>query len=111
MSSPGFDILSAIQTSGDGALFLCHDGLPLTKEDFISQVRAALLEAGLNPNLFAGHSFRIGAATTAAAAGVPGHVIKYLGRWSSDAYQLYVRADADPLVAGIASTLAECLSC
>ena len=73
---------------GDGALFLCHDGFPLTKEDFISQVRAALLEAGLNPNLFAGHSFRIGAATTAAAAGVPGHVIKYLGRWSSDAYQL-----------------------
>ena len=90
---------------GHGALFFCQDGLPLTKEDFISLVRAALLKAGLNPNLFAGHS---GAATTATAAGV--HDIKHLGGWSSDAYQLFVRVDSELLVAGIVTTLAECLS-
>ena len=33
--------------------------------------------------------FRIGAATTAATAGIPAHTIKRLGRWSSDAYTLY----------------------
>ena len=38
--------------------------------------------AGVNPLLYAGHSFRIGSATTAAAADIPAHMIKRLGRWS-----------------------------
>ena len=38
-----------------------------------------------------GRSFRIGAATSAASCGLPGHLIKTLGRWSSDAYQIYIR--------------------
>ena len=66
------------------------------------KVRAALKEAGLDPSKFAGHGFRIGAATTAAARGVEDSLIKTLGRWESSAYLLYVRIPRERL-AGISS--------
>ena len=37
------------------------------------------------------HSARIGAATHAAAKGVPESLIKQMGRWQSDAYSRYIR--------------------
>ena len=46
---------------------------------------------------YSGHSFHIGAATTAASQGLPDHLIKILGRWSSDAYQRYSRTSAGSL--------------
>ena len=41
--------------------------------------------------------FRIGAATTAAAASLPAWLIKDMGRWSSDAYQTYIRCPTSVL--------------
>lgn len=38
-----------------------------------------------------GHSFRPGGATALAIAGVPPHLIQALGRWSSEAFQIYIR--------------------
>ena len=54
-------------------------------------VRAALASAGVDQQNYCGHSFRIGAATTAAAKGIEDSVIKSLGRWESIAYLQYVR--------------------
>ena len=51
------------------------------------------------PGNFSSHSFCIGAATVAARNGVPDHLIQTMGRWSSNAYQLYIRTPADSLVA------------
>ena len=48
-------------------------------EKFVTKVREVLEEAGLDPKKYAGHSFRIRAATTAAACGVEYSVIKTLG--------------------------------
>ena len=70
-----------------GPLFRLDDGRPLTRLALVSEVRAALTVAGIDPAPYSGHSFRIGAATSAAAAGVEDAVIKTLGRWRSDAYQ------------------------
>ena len=54
-------------------------------------MRAALEEAGLDKKSYAGHSFRIEAATTASLSGKSEATIKMLGHWESAAYQLYIR--------------------
>ena len=56
--------------SSNGPFFKFQDSQPLTKSKFTSHVRAALAAVGLLCDEFAGHSFWIGAATTAAGAGI-----------------------------------------
>ena len=76
--------------SSPGPLFLCQDGTPLSPTTVNNWLRSILSSAGVTGN-YSSHSFRIGAATSAALAGVPDHLIKTLGRWSSDAYLRYIR--------------------
>ena len=54
--------------------------------------RSLMLAIGENPSEFGTHSYRIGGATALFAAGADPTVIRTMGRWSSDIYQLYVRA-------------------
>ena len=61
-------------------------------------MRAALSKAGVVSSEYCGHSFRIGAATMAAALGLEDSLIKALGRWESSAYQLYVKLPRETLV-------------
>ena len=87
----------AIRGRGPGFLFLFADGRPLTKQRFISKVREALASVGVDPSQYAGHSFRIGAATTANARGLNDSTIQMLGRWQSSAYKLYIRTPREEL--------------
>ena len=80
----------AVRPPGDGQLFVWENSRPLTRTTFVTHLRRRLQSAGLDMSQFSGHSLRIGAATSAAAAGVPDHLIKTLGRWRSEAYQLYI---------------------
>ena len=78
----------AVRGSGSGLLFKFQDGRLLTKCRFIDLFREA---AGFNPTDYAGHSFRIGATTTASACGLSDSMIKMLGRWSGSAYLVYIQ--------------------
>jgi len=78
------------------ALFIMANGTPLSRSSFTTHVRTLLSISGIrNWDAYAGHSFRIGAATTAAVAGVPDHLIRAAGRWRSDACLRYIRQPSD----------------
>lgn len=100
-------LLDYLSTRGPepGPLFLRSNGQPLSRAYLVTQVHSALKEAGLNVQHFNGHSFRIGAATTALQSGISDAKIKLLGRWESSAYQLYLRSPREEL-SSICSSLA-----
>ena len=89
----------AVRGGVDGPLFRCEAGTALTKQDFINKLRTALLSLGLSEKVYAGHSFRIGAATTAAEVGSEDSTIKLLGRWESNAFQTYIKTPRKQLAA------------
>ena len=91
-----------VHPGGPEPLFVSSEGSPVSRATFVAAVRAALLAAKI---ISAGHSFRIGAATSAARAGDPAHLIKAMGRWSSDAFMVYLRLPPETL-ASIARHLA-----
>ena len=74
-----------------GPIFLYQDHRPLTRARLVAELRDALQAAGFDSRKFAGHSFRIGAATTASLQGIQDSTIKMLGRWQSSAYTIYIR--------------------
>ena len=57
----------------------------------MTAVKEALDAAGVESGQYSGHSFRIGAATTAAARGLEDSTVRTLGRWKSLAYLEYIR--------------------
>ena len=74
-----------------GPLFLLQSGQPLSRQRLVSAVRDTLAAAGMEVSRFNGHSFRVGAATTAAQAGIADSSIQQLGRWKSAAFTRYLR--------------------
>ena len=80
-----------IRGSGPGPFFMDHEGQTAMKAWFTHQVRSRLQELGLSAHQYAGHSFRIGAATSAALAGLEDSLIQTLGRWHSAAFLRYIR--------------------
>ena len=81
----------AIRGVDGGPLFRLQSGSPLTQAGFVDRLKRVLLQAGIQPDGFSGHSFRIGACTTAAANGVSDASIQLMGRWSSDCFRRYIR--------------------
>jgi hypothetical protein len=73
-------------------MLFCHeDGSPLTVRQLRDAVKGMMAAIGLDPARFGAHSLRIGGATAALAAGVTPSLIRIMGRWSSDVYEIYCR--------------------
>ena len=73
--------------SQTGPLFTFQNGRYLSRKD-INSLLLATTDGMAN---ISSHSLRIGAASTAAAAGCPKWLIQALGRWSSDCFREYIR--------------------
>ena len=73
------------------SLFVHFNGAPLKRHQFQAALKKAARRLGWPDGNFSSHSFRIGAATSAAANGVPLETIMQKGRWKSAAVAGYIR--------------------
>ena len=74
-------------------LFSNVRGAPYYRDKFCSILRSALSLSGVPDGAkIRSHSFRIGGASYAAKSGMSDSQIRYLGRWSSNAFLKYIRA-------------------
>ena len=90
---PVAHICRYLQTRGSsaGPLFVFPDKTPMSRTYFAAKLSACLEHAGYDPGLYKCHSFRIGAATTAATRGFTDRQIQTMGRWKSAAFKRYIR--------------------
>ena len=71
--------------------FVGEKGRPLTAEKLRRDINNILLAAGLKPNEYNTHSFRIGKATDMWAQGYSDAQIFLAGRWNSKAFKKYIK--------------------
>ena len=90
----------ALRGPGPGPLFfvLRMEGPLFGHACMVSKIKEAISAAGINCAPYSGHSFRSGAATTAAKQGISDATIKTLGCWQRNAYQLYIKTPRHQLV-------------
>ena len=88
-----------------GPLFLFQDGFTLSKQRLLARVNAALACQGFDTTGISGHSFCVGAATTAARVGMEDSLIQTLGRWRSSAYLRYICMSGQMLASNSARLL------
>ena len=87
----------SLRTPGVGQLFWHFDKSPLTRYQFSAIVKKSLLSQNISSEGITSHSFRIGACTHFAMAGVSDEDLKKMGRWASSVYQRYIRIPSMPV--------------
>ena len=99
------DALVAATGRMEGLLFRLQSGVTLGRPRLTALIRELAARSGVATFHYSSHSFRIGAASAAAAAGLPEWRIQALGRWSTDCYHRYVRLaeiESDTVAAALA---------
>ena len=80
-----------------GPFFQFANGSFLTARSFNSFIKNALPPTAKGN--YSAHSFRIGAATTAASLGYPKYTIQKMGRWRSKCYKNYIKLNKSTYIA------------
>ena len=90
---PVFHLLEflAIRGTAAGPLFCWPDNTPVHRAYFTRVLKDALRFCDLDLTRYKTHSFRIGAASWAAAKGMSDTQIRLFGRWKSNAFLRYIR--------------------
>lgn len=83
--------LSARGGGASDVLFSFEDGAYLTRRSLDRMLKRLCGLVGLDKSRFSTHSLRAGGATTLSLLGIKPYLIKKMGRWASDAYQIYIR--------------------
>ena len=74
-----------------GPLYAFANASPVSRNKFCDHLTKTLKYAGLEPEKYKGHSFRIGAATASADSGLSETQLQTMGRWKSTAFKGYIR--------------------
>ena len=80
-----------LRSKTSGPLFIHKNGRIMNRVQFQSVLNKCTSYLGWETSKFTTHSFRIGAATSAALKGVPDETIMLKGRWTSSAMHKYIR--------------------
>jgi hypothetical protein len=81
-----------------GPLFIFEDGRLLTRDRFVAALRSALEICSIDPSAYAGHSFRVGAATTAVMRRLQDSLIKKLGQFGI--HRVHPHTEDNPRLGG-----------
>ena len=98
-------LLETVEAPPDAPAFTYGQGKFIGYNQFTSRLKSVLRKAGLNPDLFSGHSFRRGGASFLFSSGASQLMVQVLGGWSSLVYTRYLfmneedRLDAQLLMA------------
>ena len=90
MRCGALDHLLAASLSRQGPVFHFQNGTPLTRQNLNILIQELAGRSGTPPERYSSHSFRTGAASSAAAAGIPSWKIQALGG-SGNCYRHYIR--------------------
>lgn len=74
----------------EAPLFLRSAGLPFNRTYLVDRIKSLLLRVGVDPAKYSGHSLRKGATVSAIAVGLSKDEVKLLGRWKSNAVDIYI---------------------
>ena len=88
----------AVRSRAGESFFREFDGRQLTRHVFTVVLRKCLTFLNLPAARFASHSFRIGAATSAAMSGCDATAIQTMGRWVTDTHKRYIRINMEGAV-------------
>ena len=83
-------LLETVSAPPDAPAFTYGQGKYISYTQFTNKLKLLLKDAGLNPDLFSGHSFRRGGASFLFSVGATQLMVQVLGGWSSLVYTRYL---------------------